>query len=111
MAALPKSVHTGARRALNEIALAEDRAAAELAIQALVNDYGVKWPKAVAKIVDDAEELLTFFDFPLLLICGGTPGQRGIWVVDAAALLLAGRGRPKPWVKVERPQQREDERP
>jgi len=48
---------------------------------------------------------------PLLLICGGTPGQRGIWVVDAAPLLLAGRGRPKPWVKVERPQQREDERP
>jgi putative transposase len=25
---------------------------------------GVKWPKAVAKIVDDAEELLCFFDFP-----------------------------------------------
>ena len=27
-------------------------------------DYGVKWPKAVAKITDDAEELLCFFDFP-----------------------------------------------
>ena len=27
-------------------------------------DYGAKWPKAVAKITDDAEELLTFFDFP-----------------------------------------------
>jgi putative transposase len=27
-------------------------------------DYGVKWPKAVAKITDDAEELLTFYDFP-----------------------------------------------
>ena len=27
-------------------------------------DYGTKWPKAAAKITDDAEELLTFFDFP-----------------------------------------------
>ena len=64
LAALPKSVHTGARRALNEIALAEDRAAAERAIQALVSDYGAKWPKAVAKITDDREALLCFFDFP-----------------------------------------------
>ena len=64
LAALPKSVHTGARRALNEIALAEDRAAAERAIGALVSDYGAKWPKAVAKITDDREALLCFFDFP-----------------------------------------------
>jgi putative transposase len=62
--ALPKSVHAGARRALNEIAQAEDRAHAERAIQALVADYGAKWPKAVAKVVDDREALLTFFDFP-----------------------------------------------
>jgi putative transposase len=27
-------------------------------------DYGTKWPKAVAKITQDAEELLTFYDFP-----------------------------------------------
>jgi putative transposase len=62
--ALPKSVHAGARRALNEIAQAEDRAHAERAIEALVSDYGAKWPKAVAKVVDDAEALLCFFDFP-----------------------------------------------
>ena len=61
---MPKSVHAGARRALNEIAQAEDRAHAERAIEALVSDYGAKWPKAVAKITDDAEALLTFFDFP-----------------------------------------------
>jgi putative transposase len=61
---LPKSVHAGARRALNEIAQAEDRAHAERAIEALVSDYGAKWPKAVAKITDDAEALLCFFDFP-----------------------------------------------
>jgi putative transposase len=62
--ALPKSVQAGARRALNEIAQAEDRAHAERAIEALVSDYGVKWPKAVAKVVDDREALLCFFDYP-----------------------------------------------
>jgi putative transposase len=64
LGALPKSVHVGARRALNEIIQAEDRAHAERAIQALVSDYGAKWPKAVAKVVDDKEALLTFFDYP-----------------------------------------------
>jgi putative transposase len=62
--ALPKSVHAGARRALNEIIGAEDRAHAEQAIQALVSDYGAKWPKAVAKVTDDREALLAFFDYP-----------------------------------------------
>jgi putative transposase len=61
---LPKSVQAGARKALNEIAQAEDRTHAERAIEALVADYGAKWPKAVAKITDDREALLTFFDFP-----------------------------------------------
>jgi putative transposase len=62
--AMPKSVHVGARRALNEIIQAEDRTHAERAIQALVGDYGAKWPKAVAKVVDDQEALLCFFDYP-----------------------------------------------
>jgi putative transposase len=64
LGALPKSVHAGARKALNEIIGAEDRAHAERAIEALVSDYGAKWPKAVAKVVDDTEALLTFFDYP-----------------------------------------------
>jgi putative transposase len=64
LGALPKSVHAGARRALNEIIGAEDRAHAERAIQALVSDYGAKWPKAVAKVTDDAEALLCFLDYP-----------------------------------------------
>jgi putative transposase len=64
LGALPKSVHAGARKALNEIIGAEDRTHAERAIEALVSDYGAKWPKAVAKITDDQEALLTFFDYP-----------------------------------------------
>ncbi len=62
--ALPKSVHAGARRALNEIVMAEDLEHARAAIEAFASDYGVKWPKAVAKVTDDAEALLCFFDYP-----------------------------------------------
>ena len=61
---LPKAVQAGARQALAEIRDAPGREHAEQAIAGLVRDYGVKWPKAVAKITDDAEELLCFFDFP-----------------------------------------------
>jgi putative transposase len=57
-------VQAGARKALSEIRDAPDRDHAQRAVEALVCDYGVKWPKAVAKITDDAEELLCFFDFP-----------------------------------------------
>jgi putative transposase len=61
---LPASVQAGARKALAEIRDAPDRQHAEQAIEAFARDYGVKWPKAVAKITDDAEALLCFFDFP-----------------------------------------------
>jgi transposase-like protein len=61
---LPKAVQAGARRALAEIRDAPDREHAERAITAFARDYGVKWPKAVAKITGDAQELLAFFDFP-----------------------------------------------
>ena len=64
LACLPKVVQGGARKALAEIRDAPDRDHARRAIEALVRDYGVKWPKAVAKVTDDAEELLCFFDFP-----------------------------------------------
>ena len=62
--ALPKSVQAGARKALAEIRDAADRDHAQHAIEIFARDYGVKWPKAVAKVINDAEELLTFFDFP-----------------------------------------------
>jgi putative transposase len=61
---LPKAVQAGARRALTEIRDAPDREHAQQAIEAFARDYGVKWPKAVAKLTDDAEALLAFFDFP-----------------------------------------------
>jgi putative transposase len=60
----PTAVQAGARKALAEVRDAPDREHAQRAIEVFARDYGVKWPKAVAKITDDAEELLAFFDFP-----------------------------------------------
>ncbi|MEV6726292.1 IS256 family transposase [Streptomyces xanthochromogenes] len=61
---LPKSAQPGATRAMQEIYNAEDRAHAEKAIEAFARTYGAKWPKAVAKITEDHEKLLAFYDFP-----------------------------------------------
>jgi putative transposase len=61
---LPAAVQAGARKALTEIRDAPDRDHAVRAIEVFARDYGTKWPKAVAKITDDAEELLCFYDFP-----------------------------------------------
>ena len=61
---LPAAVQVGARKALVEIRDASDRDHAERAIEAFAGAYRTKWPKAVAKSTDDAEELLCFFDVP-----------------------------------------------
>ena len=61
---LPKSAQPGAKAALAEIWNAEDRDHADKAAKTFAETYGAKWPKAVAKIVDDAEPLLAFYDFP-----------------------------------------------
>jgi transposase-like protein len=62
--ALPKSAQPAARKALAEIRDAEDSDHATRAIHAFSEAFAVKYPKVVARVVDDAEELLTFFDFP-----------------------------------------------
>jgi putative transposase len=64
LAALPKSQHPSARRMLAEIRDAEDREDAVRAAHAFAHEFGAKWPKAVAKIIDDLDALLAFFDLP-----------------------------------------------
>ncbi|EUA02593.1 transposase, Mutator family protein [Mycobacterium kansasii 732] len=64
LAALPKSAHPGALAAMKEIYNAEAIDKAQVAIKAFELDYGAKYPKAVAKIVDDADVLLEFFKYP-----------------------------------------------
>jgi len=75
-AALPKSAHPGAKEALAEICSAEDGEHAEAAVKAFQDAYGAKFPKAVAQIVDDSEELLAFYDFPAGSGCTCAPPTR-----------------------------------
>jgi putative transposase len=55
--ALPKSVHRRAKKAIREITQAENKAHALSAIEAFAGEFGVKWPKAAAKIVEEKEAL------------------------------------------------------
>ncbi|MEU4411292.1 IS256 family transposase [Streptosporangium sp. NPDC023963] len=64
LGALPKSAHPAAKKALAEIWNAEDKDHAQAAVKGFQAAYGAKYPKAVAKVVDDIEELLAFYDFP-----------------------------------------------
>ena len=64
LANLPKSAHPAALAAIKEIFNAEDIDHAQVAIKAFEIDYGAKYPKAVAKIVEDAEVLLEFYKYP-----------------------------------------------
>jgi len=64
LGALPKSAHPGAKKALAEIWNAEDRRHALDAVKSFEAVYGAKFPKATAKITDDIDELLAFYDYP-----------------------------------------------
>ncbi len=64
LSCLPKSAHPGAIGTMREIYNAEDIDKAQVAIKAFEVDYGAKYPKAVAKIVDDADVLLEFYRYP-----------------------------------------------
>src|SRR5215472_12667251 len=64
LAALPKSAHPGAKKALAEIWSAEDKDHARAAVKAFAAAYGAKFPKAIAKVTEDQDELLAFYDYP-----------------------------------------------
>ena len=61
---LPKSAHPGAKKALAEIWNAESKTDASKAVRAFAKAYGAKFPKATAKVTDDEEVLLAFYDYP-----------------------------------------------
>ena len=64
LAALPKSAHPGTKKALADFYNAENKQMARKAAKAFAADYGAEWPKAAAKIADDLDVLLAFYDFP-----------------------------------------------
>ena len=61
---LPRSVQPKAKKALQEIWMAENRASARKAFDHFVQTYKAKYPKAVACLEKDREALLAFYDFP-----------------------------------------------
>ena len=61
---MPKSLHTKAKRALQEIWMAETRKDAVKALQAFVETYQVKYDRAVNCLTKDRDALLAFYDFP-----------------------------------------------
>jgi transposase-like protein len=64
LAALPKSAHPAAKKALAEIWGAEDKTHALAAVKQFQDLFGAKFPKSVAKITDDLDQLLAFSDYP-----------------------------------------------
>lgn len=61
---LPKSVHARAKVAIKEITHAENKKEATKAIEEFASEFGAKWPKAISRIVDDKDALLTYYDYP-----------------------------------------------
>jgi transposase-like protein len=61
---LPKSQHTKAKRALQEIWMAETKTDADAAFDAFIESYEVKYDKAAECLRKDREALLAFYDFP-----------------------------------------------
>ena len=61
---LPKSQKSKAKRALQDIWMAETREDAASALDAFVETYRVKYDKAVACLTMDRDALLAFYDFP-----------------------------------------------
>jgi transposase-like protein len=62
--AMPKSAQPAAKKALQDIYNAEDREHAEEAVKTFAKLYQAKFPKAVAKVTDDQDALLAFYDYP-----------------------------------------------
>ena len=61
---LPKSLHAKAKRALQEIWMAETKKDAATAFETFAETCGVKYEKAVDCLKKDREPMLAFYDFP-----------------------------------------------
>jgi putative transposase len=61
---LPKSQQSKAKRALQEIWMAETKQDALVAFDAFIKTWGVKYERAVECLIKDRDALLVFYDFP-----------------------------------------------
>lgn len=64
LAKLPKSQQPKAKRALQEVWMAETKSAAEAAFDAFIESYTLKFEKAADCLAKDRDALLAFYDFP-----------------------------------------------
>ncbi len=64
LGAMPKTAHPAAKTALAAIYNAENKTKAAAAAKDFATTYRAKFPKAVAKITDDLDVLLAFYDYP-----------------------------------------------
>ncbi len=65
LGAMPKTAHPAAKTALAAIYNAENKTKAAAAAKDFAATYGAKFGKAVAKITDDLDVLLAFYDYPV----------------------------------------------
>ena len=61
---LPKRLHSKAKGLLSEIIEAPTRRDAKLALETFREEYGAKYPKALAKLDRDWAQLTAFYDYP-----------------------------------------------
>lgn len=61
---LPRRLQPRAKALLHEVMLAPTQAGAKQATQVFVREFEVRYPKAVACLLDDQETLFTLYDFP-----------------------------------------------
>jgi transposase-like protein len=61
---LPKRLQPRAKALLHEVMLAPTRAGAKEATQVFAREFEVRYPKAVACLLDDQETLFSLYDFP-----------------------------------------------
>ena len=64
LGAMPKSLQAKAKAGLQDIWMAETKAEATVAFDLFAETYGVKYERAVKKLVKDKDVLVTFYDFP-----------------------------------------------
>ena len=60
---MPKSLHSKAKRALQEIWMAETKKDAVAALEAFVETYQIKYERAADCLTKDRDALLAFYDF------------------------------------------------
>src|SRR5574340_1591576 len=92
---------------MREIYNAEDIDKAQVAVKAFELDYGAKYPKAVAKIIDDLDVLLEFYKYPaehwvhlrttnpivILSPAAKSNGEVRVYLLDSVINELCGRSR------------------